>query len=164
MNIIYMCIWNFLLFWQHIQQSSISWQNPRDLYLQFNWASDTYTTTETVFVWYIYKMCVHIYMCMYVYILYVCVCVCWIYGNDTVIVPQICGTPNDAPCGESPCGGAGCRDDDGKPHCGGLNCNGAVAAADNALERGKHAEKELNKAMREVEGLYIKVWMNIITF
>eukprot|EP00066_Takifugu_rubripes_P001619 XP_003962939.2 PREDICTED: laminin subunit beta-2 [Takifugu rubripes] len=70
---------------------------------------------------------------------------------------KICGTPNDAPCGESPCGGAGCRDDDGNPHCGGLNCNGAVAAADNALERGKHAEKELNKAMREVEGLYIKV-------
>ncbi|CAF89550.1 unnamed protein product [Tetraodon nigroviridis] len=70
---------------------------------------------------------------------------------------KVCGTPDDAPCGESPCGGAGCRDDDGNPHCGGLNCDGAVAAADNALERGKHAEKELNKAMREVEALFIKV-------
>lgn len=80
---------------------------------------------------------------------------------DIMFVPQVCGTIDDAPCEESPCGGAGCRDDDGNPHCGGLNCNGAVAAAHNALERGKHAEKELNKAMREIEGLFIMVWMMI---
>uniref|UniRef100_A0AAQ6A8Y0 Laminin, beta 2 (laminin S) n=1 Tax=Amphiprion ocellaris TaxID=80972 RepID=A0AAQ6A8Y0_AMPOC len=60
-------------------------------------------------------------------------------------VSMVCGAPGDAPCGESPCGGAGCRDDDGNRHCGGLNCNGAVAAADNALEKAKHAEKELSK-------------------
>ncbi|XP_044206819.1 laminin subunit beta-2 isoform X1 [Thunnus albacares] len=70
---------------------------------------------------------------------------------------KICGAPGDAPCGESPCGGAGCRDDEGNHHCGGLNCNGAVAVADNALERAKHAEKELSKAMGEVEGLFTKV-------
>uniref|UniRef100_A0A3B5B749 Laminin subunit beta 2 n=1 Tax=Stegastes partitus TaxID=144197 RepID=A0A3B5B749_9TELE len=70
---------------------------------------------------------------------------------------KVCGAPGDAPCGESPCGGAGCRDDDGNRHCGGLNCNGAVAAADNALEKAKHAEKELSKAMGEVEGLFTKV-------
>ncbi|XP_028308576.1 laminin subunit beta-2 isoform X2 [Gouania willdenowi] len=70
---------------------------------------------------------------------------------------KVCGAPGDAPCGESPCGGAGCQDDEGKPHCGGLNCNGAVAAADNAMERAKHAEKELSKAMEEVEGLFIQV-------
>uniref|UniRef100_A0A7N6BW38 Laminin, beta 2 (laminin S) n=1 Tax=Anabas testudineus TaxID=64144 RepID=A0A7N6BW38_ANATE len=70
---------------------------------------------------------------------------------------KVCGSPGDAPCGESPCGGAGCRDDEGNRHCGGLNCNGAVAAADNALERAKHAEKELNKAMGEVAGLFTKV-------
>uniref|UniRef100_A0A8C7QQE5 Laminin, beta 2 (laminin S) n=1 Tax=Oncorhynchus mykiss TaxID=8022 RepID=A0A8C7QQE5_ONCMY len=58
---------------------------------------------------------------------------------------KVCGTPGDAPCAESLCGGAGCRDDGGNRHCGGLNCNGAVAMADNALERSKHAEKELNK-------------------
>uniref|UniRef100_A0A8C7IUJ7 Laminin, beta 2 (laminin S) n=1 Tax=Oncorhynchus kisutch TaxID=8019 RepID=A0A8C7IUJ7_ONCKI len=58
---------------------------------------------------------------------------------------KVCGTPGDAPCAESLCGGAGCRDDEGNRHCGGLNCNGAVAMADNALERSKHAEKELNK-------------------
>lgn len=70
---------------------------------------------------------------------------------------QVCGASGDAPCGESPCGGAGCRDDEGNRHCGGLNCNGAVAAADNALERAKHAEKELQKAMGEVTGLFTKV-------
>lgn len=74
---------------------------------------------------------------------------------------QVCGAPGDAPCGESPCGGAGCRDDEGNRHCGGLNCNGAVAVADNALERAKHAEKELNKAMGEVEGLFTKVWKHV---
>ncbi|XP_061636801.1 laminin subunit beta-2 isoform X1 [Phyllopteryx taeniolatus] len=70
---------------------------------------------------------------------------------------KVCGATGDAPCAESPCGGAGCRDDEGNRHCGGLNCNGAVAAADNALERAKHAEKQLNKAMGEVEGLVTKV-------
>lgn len=70
---------------------------------------------------------------------------------------QVCGAAGDTPCGESPCGGAGCRDDEGNRHCGGLNCNGAVTAAGNALERARHAERELNKAMGEVEGLFIKV-------
>uniref|UniRef100_A0A8C6TM85 Laminin, beta 2 (laminin S) n=1 Tax=Neogobius melanostomus TaxID=47308 RepID=A0A8C6TM85_9GOBI len=65
--------------------------------------------------------------------------------------------PGDAPCGEAPCGGAGCRDDEGRRFCGGLNCNGAVAMADNALERSQHAERDLHKAMGEVETLFIKV-------
>ncbi|KAM4571448.1 laminin subunit beta-2 [Fundulus diaphanus] len=70
---------------------------------------------------------------------------------------KVCGSLSDVPCTENPCGGAGCRDADGNRHCGGLNCNGAVAAADNALERAKHAEKELNKAMGEMQGLFTKV-------
>ncbi|XP_031421826.1 laminin subunit beta-2 isoform X1 [Clupea harengus] len=70
---------------------------------------------------------------------------------------KVCGAPGDAPCEESPCGGAGCRDDNGKRHCGGLNCNGAVAKADGALDKSKHADKELNRAMAEVEGLFQKV-------
>ncbi|MEQ2309484.1 hypothetical protein AMECASPLE_039231, partial [Ameca splendens] len=69
----------------------------------------------------------------------------------------VCGSVGDVPCTDSPCGGAGCRDDEGNRHCGGLNCNGAVAAADNALERSKHAEKELNKAMGEMQELFTKV-------
>ncbi|XP_016138633.1 laminin subunit beta-2-like [Sinocyclocheilus grahami] len=70
---------------------------------------------------------------------------------------KICGAPGDAPCVDSPCGGAGCRDDEGKRHCGGLNCNGAVAVANNALDRSKHAEKELDKAMGVVEELFKQV-------
>uniref|UniRef100_A0AAR2IGK8 Laminin, beta 2 (laminin S) n=1 Tax=Pygocentrus nattereri TaxID=42514 RepID=A0AAR2IGK8_PYGNA len=69
---------------------------------------------------------------------------------------KVCGAPGDVPCGESPCGGVGCRDDE-RRHCGGLNCNGAVAVAENALERSKHAEKELIKAMGEVEELFKQV-------
>ncbi|XP_041417679.1 laminin subunit beta-2 isoform X1 [Xenopus laevis] len=70
---------------------------------------------------------------------------------------KVCGAPGDAPCSESPCGGAGCRDDEGKRHCGGLNCNGAVATADNALVRARHAEEELQKALGEVEVIFRKV-------
>ncbi|KAH0630316.1 hypothetical protein JD844_013235 [Phrynosoma platyrhinos] len=46
--------------------------------------------------------------------------------------------------------GAGCRDEDGRRHCGGLNCNGAVATADNALDRARHAEGELRRAVADV--------------
>ncbi|XP_026097959.1 laminin subunit beta-2 isoform X1 [Carassius auratus] len=70
---------------------------------------------------------------------------------------KVCGAPGDAPCVDSPCGGAGCRDDEGKHHCGGLNCNGAVAVANNALDRSKHAEKELDKAMGVMEELFKQV-------
>uniref|UniRef100_A0A3P9JI64 Laminin subunit beta 2 n=1 Tax=Oryzias latipes TaxID=8090 RepID=A0A3P9JI64_ORYLA len=70
---------------------------------------------------------------------------------------KVCGSSSHDPCGESPCGGAGCRDDDGNRHCGGLNCDGAVAAADDALQKAKHAEKELNKALEETQGLFTKV-------
>lgn len=70
---------------------------------------------------------------------------------------KVCGAPGDAQCVDSPCGGAGCRDDEGKRRCGGLNCNGAVAVADTALDRSKHAEKELDKAMGVVEELFKQV-------
>ncbi|XP_061592828.1 laminin subunit beta-2 isoform X1 [Cololabis saira] len=70
---------------------------------------------------------------------------------------KVCGEPGDAPCGESPCGGAGCRDDEGNRHCGGLNCNGAVAAAENALERAGRAETKLGRAVEEMQGLFSKV-------
>lgn len=70
---------------------------------------------------------------------------------------KVCGAPGDAPCGDSPCGGAGCRDDEGRRHCGGLNCKGAAAVASNALDRSKHAENELNKAMEMVEDLFKQV-------
>ncbi|XP_040262985.1 laminin subunit beta-2 isoform X2 [Bufo bufo] len=70
---------------------------------------------------------------------------------------KVCGAPGDVPCAENPCGGAGCRDDEGKRHCGGLSCNGAAATADNALDRAKHAEEELQEALRDVDVLFRKV-------
>ncbi|KAG7251224.1 hypothetical protein CRUP_000035, partial [Coryphaenoides rupestris] len=77
--------------------------------------------------------------------------------STTTRPSTVCGAPGDVPCADSPCGGAGCRDDEGKRRCGGLNCDGAVAVAGNALESAKRAEKELNNAMGEVEGLFNKV-------
>ncbi|XP_040214842.1 laminin subunit beta-2 [Rana temporaria] len=70
---------------------------------------------------------------------------------------KVCGASGDTSCSESPCGGAGCRDDEGKRLCGGLNCNGAVSTADSALDRAKHAEEELQKALGEVDVLLQKV-------
>uniref|UniRef100_A0A8C5BTH4 Laminin, beta 2 (laminin S) n=1 Tax=Gadus morhua TaxID=8049 RepID=A0A8C5BTH4_GADMO len=58
---------------------------------------------------------------------------------------KVCGAPGDAPCADSPCGGAGCRDDEGKRRCGGLNCAGAAAEAGRALESSRRAEEELSK-------------------
>nr|XP_060622490.1 laminin subunit beta-2 [Anolis sagrei ordinatus] len=70
---------------------------------------------------------------------------------------KVCGAPGDVPCANSPCGGAGCRDEDGRRHCGGLNCNGAVATADNALDRARHAEGELRRAVVDVDTLLRQV-------
>ncbi|XP_069795576.1 laminin subunit beta-2-like [Narcine bancroftii] len=70
---------------------------------------------------------------------------------------KVCGAPGDLPCVDSPCGGAGCYEDDGTRHCGGLNCNGAVAVADTSLDRAQHSEQEIQEAMNEVEELFQKV-------
>lgn len=59
----------------------------------------------------------------------------------------VCGSPGDAPCATSPCGGAGCRDEDGQPRCGGLGCSGAAAMADLALGRARHTQAELERAL-----------------
>lgn len=67
----------------------------------------------------------------------------------TGINELVCGAPGDAPCATSPCGGAGCRDEDGQPRCGGLSCDGAVAMADLALGRARHTQTELQRALAE---------------
>ncbi|XP_059799850.1 laminin subunit beta-2 [Hypanus sabinus] len=70
---------------------------------------------------------------------------------------KVCGAPGDLPCLDSPCGGAGCLDDDGTRRCGGLSCEGAVAVADGSLGRAQQSEQEIQKAMNEVEELFQKV-------
>uniref|UniRef100_A0A670Z4W1 Laminin subunit beta-1 n=1 Tax=Pseudonaja textilis TaxID=8673 RepID=A0A670Z4W1_PSETE len=68
-----------------------------------------------------------------------------------LINEKVCGAQGDTPCAIDSCGGAGCYDEDGRRHCGGLHCNGAVATADNALNRARHVEEELHNAVSEVE-------------
>uniref|UniRef100_A0A8C5YD06 Laminin subunit beta 2 n=1 Tax=Microcebus murinus TaxID=30608 RepID=A0A8C5YD06_MICMU len=75
----------------------------------------------------------------------------------TGINELVCGAPGDAPCATSPCGGAGCRDEDGQPRCGGLSCNGAAATADLALGRARHTQAELQRALAEGGGILSRV-------
>ncbi|KAL7986244.1 hypothetical protein Chor_011410 [Crotalus horridus] len=70
---------------------------------------------------------------------------------------KVCGAQGDTPCAINSCGGAGCYDEDGRRHCGGLHCDGAVATADNALDRARHVEEELHHAVSEVESLLHQV-------
>lgn len=69
----------------------------------------------------------------------------------------VCGSPGDAPCATSPCGGAGCRDEDGQPHCGGHGCTGAAAMADLALGRARHTQAELERALAGGGGILSQV-------
>ncbi|CAN8186227.1 unnamed protein product [Coccothraustes coccothraustes] len=70
---------------------------------------------------------------------------------------KVCGVVGDVPCAESPCGGAGCRDEDGGRRCGGLSCGGAVSKADSALDRARHAQEELRQAASDMAQLSHKV-------
>lgn len=84
----------------------------------------------------------------------------WLFfpqGPDLFCAWQVCGPPGDAPCATSPCGGAGCLDEDGQPRCGGLGCNGAVAMADLALGRARHTQAELQRALAEGGGILSQV-------
>ncbi|RMB98930.1 hypothetical protein DUI87_24475 [Hirundo rustica rustica] len=70
---------------------------------------------------------------------------------------KVCGVAGDVPCAESPCGGAGCRDEDGGRRCGGLSCGGAVSKADSALDRARHAQEELRQTDSDMAQLSRKV-------
>ncbi|XP_043298184.1 laminin subunit beta-2 [Cervus canadensis] len=75
----------------------------------------------------------------------------------TGINELVCGSPGDAPCATSPCGGAGCRDEEGQLRCGGLSCSGAAAMADLALGRARHTQAELQRALAEGGGILSQV-------
>ncbi|KAJ7416023.1 laminin subunit beta-2 [Pitangus sulphuratus] len=70
---------------------------------------------------------------------------------------KVCGVVGNVPCAESPCGGAGCQDEDGGRRCGGLSCGGAVSKADSALDRAHHAQEELRQAASDMAQLSHKV-------
>ncbi|XP_061418868.1 LOW QUALITY PROTEIN: laminin subunit beta-2-like [Lethenteron reissneri] len=70
---------------------------------------------------------------------------------------KVCGVTRDVPCAESACGGVGCRDEDGRPHCGGMNCGGVATVASNALERSTIADREMQKALGDLDKLHQQV-------
>lgn len=60
-------------------------------------------------------------------------------------------------CEDSPCGGAGCRDNQGNHVCGGDGCNGTVSASLAALSHAKNATNALETANEELHNVAKKV-------
>ncbi|XP_053718043.1 laminin subunit beta-1b [Synchiropus splendidus] len=69
-----------------------------------------------------------------------------------------CGASSDGGgCSES-CGGLGCVGEDGSPHCGGEGCTGLTTTSQASLMSAKDLEREIQKAMQEVDKLSRMVW------
>ncbi|XP_047459285.1 laminin subunit beta-2 isoform X2 [Mugil cephalus] len=67
---------------------------------------------------------------------------------------KVCGGHSNASangsCPDSPCGGAGCRDDQGNLVCGGDGCSGTTSTALKALNDAKNATASLSAAKEEL--------------
>lgn len=74
---------------------------------------------------------------------------------------QVCGGHSNASvngsCPHSRCGGAGCRDDQGNPVCGGDECNGTVSTSVRALTLARNATDRVSAANEELQGVARKV-------
>uniref|UniRef100_A0A3Q2XNE3 Laminin, beta 2-like n=1 Tax=Hippocampus comes TaxID=109280 RepID=A0A3Q2XNE3_HIPCM len=74
---------------------------------------------------------------------------------------QVCGGHSNASvngsCEDSPCGGAGCRDNQGNHVCGGDGCNGTVSASLAALSHAKNATNALEAANEELHNVAKKL-------
>ncbi|XP_063064024.1 laminin subunit beta-2 [Engraulis encrasicolus] len=74
---------------------------------------------------------------------------------------KVCGGHSNASangsCPDSPCGGAGCRDEDNQRVCGGPGCNGTVSAATRALTRAKDATANLTAMGEELQTMSKKL-------
>ncbi|XP_037130494.1 laminin subunit beta-2 [Syngnathus acus] len=74
---------------------------------------------------------------------------------------KVCGGPGTASingsCEDNPCGGAGCRDDEGSHICGGDRCNGTVSASVSALSLAKNATTDLEAANEELHNMAKKL-------
>lgn len=74
---------------------------------------------------------------------------------------QVCGGHSDdkvnGSCPDSPCGGAGCRDDQGNRVCGGDGCNGTVSASVSAMNHARNVTDSLNAANEELQDVVRKV-------
>ncbi|NWH69418.1 LAMB2 protein, partial [Piaya cayana] len=63
---------------------------------------------------------------------------------------QICGVPGERSCEEAPCGGALCLDGEGKRHCGGTGCMGALPVSARALSSARNASQQLEVALGQL--------------
>ncbi|KAM6977412.1 laminin subunit beta-1 [Aplochiton taeniatus] len=74
---------------------------------------------------------------------------------------QVCGGHGNASangtCPDSPCGGAGCRDDRRQLLCGGDGCNGTVSASRLALKLASDTTKNLTAVRQEIQGVAKKL-------
>ncbi|KAM9785727.1 laminin subunit beta-1 [Neosynchiropus ocellatus] len=74
---------------------------------------------------------------------------------------KVCGgrgnASSDGSCDAGQCGGAGCRDDEGRPVCGGDGCNGTATASTTALNYANNATDGLNAANEELQGIARKL-------
>uniref|UniRef100_A0A4W5MC35 LAMB1/2/3/4 helical domain-containing protein n=1 Tax=Hucho hucho TaxID=62062 RepID=A0A4W5MC35_9TELE len=69
---------------------------------------------------------------------------------------QVCGghsnTSSNGTCHDSPCGGAGCRDDGGQRVCGGDGCKGTVSASLKGLKHASDVTDNLMAASEDLRG------------
>nr|XP_061780709.1 laminin subunit beta-2-like [Nerophis lumbriciformis]XP_061780717.1 laminin subunit beta-2-like [Nerophis lumbriciformis] len=74
---------------------------------------------------------------------------------------KVCGGHSDVgvngTCHDSPCGGGGCRDNEGNRVCGGDGCNGTVSASLTALARGRNASAALDAANEDLQNVAKKL-------
>ncbi|XP_053324821.1 laminin subunit beta-1-like [Spea bombifrons] len=75
----------------------------------------------------------------------------------TKINEKICGTPGDEPCAQAACGGANCRDDEGRLKCGGEGCNGAVPVSTKALKTAQNVSVELENMANQLMDIAQKI-------
>ncbi|KAL4655406.1 laminin subunit beta-2-like isoform X1 [Arapaima gigas] len=62
------------------------------------------------------------------------------------------GNPNDnGSCPNSPCGGAGCKDNQGQRQCGGKGCNGTMSIAVNVLKQSKDVTNNISMVSEELQ-------------
>uniref|UniRef100_A0A3Q3VKW8 Uncharacterized protein n=1 Tax=Mola mola TaxID=94237 RepID=A0A3Q3VKW8_MOLML len=74
---------------------------------------------------------------------------------------KVCGGHSKASvngsCSDSQCGGAGCRDNQGNPVCGGEGCDGTVSASVAALNRARNISETLTATNKELQNVARKL-------
>uniref|UniRef100_UPI00358F3273 laminin-like protein epi-1 n=1 Tax=Myxine glutinosa TaxID=7769 RepID=UPI00358F3273 len=70
---------------------------------------------------------------------------------------KLCGSPTAERCEDSRCGGAGCRDSQGKMACGGPGCSGATTLASDAFKMADDTAGLLRNAQSQLQDLGNKV-------